>query len=218
MKEKLTPKQKKFALEFLISGNITDAAKNAGYSERSARQIGSLNLTKPNVVEYMNEILDKTKSEEVATTEEVLEFLTSVMRGNVAEQFGLDPAIADRTKAAQLLMKRFNDDQRMDLELTKLEIRFKENMPGEQEQDNFLDALNITARGEDLVLLLRAAVLTNEDIAAELFTCLKLGIGYDVMYKKNWIPMQRKDFQGYRRKTLETVERLLLMRDIEMEE
>lgn len=145
MKEKLTPKQKKFALEFLISGNITDAAKNAGYSERSARQIGSLNLTKPNVVEYMNEILDKTKSEEVATTEEVLEFLTSVMRGNVAEQFGLDPAIADRTKAAQLLMKRFNDDQRMDLELTKLEIRFKENMPGEQEQDNFLDALNIIA-------------------------------------------------------------------------
>lgn len=145
MKEKLTPKQKKFALEFLISGNITDAAKKAGYSERSARQIGSLNLTKPNVVEYMNEILDKTKSEEVATTEEVLEFLTSVMRGDVAERFGLDPAIADRTKAAQLLMKRFNDNQRMELELTKLEIRFKESMPEEQEQDNFLDALNITA-------------------------------------------------------------------------
>ena len=62
------------------------------------------------------------------------------------------------------------------------------------------------ARGEDLVLLLRAAVLTNEDIAAELFTCLKLGIGYEVIYKK------------HRRKTLETVERLLLMRDIEMEE
>ena len=122
MKEKLTSKQKKFALEFLISGNITDAAKKAGYSERSARQIGSLNLTKPNVVEYMNEILEKTKSEEVATTEEVLEFLTSVMRGDIAEQFGLDPAITDRTKAAQLLMKRFNDNQRMDLELTKLEI------------------------------------------------------------------------------------------------
>ena len=145
MKEKLTSKQKKFALEFLVSGNITGAAKKAGYSERSARQIGSLNLTKPNVVEYMNEILDKTKSEEVATTEEVLEFLTSVMRGNVAEQFGLDPSITDRTKAAQLLMKRFNDDQRMDLELTKLEIRFKESMPEEQEQDNFLDVLNITA-------------------------------------------------------------------------
>ena len=108
-----------------------------------ARTIGSLNLTKPNVVEYMNEILEKTKSEEVATTEEVLEFLTSVMRGDIAEQFGLDPAITDRTKAAQLLMKRFNDNQRMDLELTKLEIRFKENMPGEQ--DNILDALNITA-------------------------------------------------------------------------
>lgn len=145
MKEKLTSKQKKFALEFLISGNITNAAKKAGYSERSARQIGSLNLTKPNIVEYMKEVLNKAKSKEVATTEEVLEFLTSVMRGDIAEQFGLDPAIADRTKAAQLLMKRFNDDQRMDLELTKLEIRFKENMPGEQGQDNFPDALNITA-------------------------------------------------------------------------
>ncbi len=145
MKEKLTSKQKKFALEFLISGNITNAAKKAGYSERSARQIGSLNLTKPNIVEYMKEVLNKAKSKEVATTEEVLEFLTSVMRGDIAEQFGLDPAIADRTKAAQLLMKRFNDNQRMDLELTKLEIRFKENMPGEQGQDNFLDALNITA-------------------------------------------------------------------------
>ena len=145
MKEKLTAKQKKFALEFLISGNITDAAKKAGYSERSARQIGSLNLTKPNVVEYMNEVVNKAKSEEVATTEEVLEFLTSVMRGNVAEQFGLNPAIADRTKAAQLLMKRFNDDQRMNLELTKLEIRFKESMPEVHERDNFLDALNITA-------------------------------------------------------------------------
>lgn len=145
MKEKLTSKQKKFALEFLISGNITDAAKKAGYSERSARQIGSLNLTKPNVVEYMNEILEKTKSEEVATTEEVLEFLTSVMRGDIAEQFGLGPAITDRTKAAQLLMKRFNDDQRMNLELTKLEIRFKESMPEVHERDNFLDALNITA-------------------------------------------------------------------------
>lgn len=145
MKEKLTSKQKKFALEFLISGNITDAAKKAGYSERSARQIGSLNLTKPNVVEYMKEVLNKAKSKEVATTEEILEFLTSVMRGDVAEQFGLDPAITDRTKAAQLLMKRFNDDQRMDMELTKLEIRFKESMPEEQGQDNFLDALNITA-------------------------------------------------------------------------
>lgn len=83
MKEKLTSKQKKFALEFLISGNITDAAKKAGYSERPARQIGSLNLTKPNVVEYMNEILEKTKSEEVATTEEVLEFLTSVVKESI---------------------------------------------------------------------------------------------------------------------------------------
>lgn len=72
------------------------------------------------------------------------------------------------------------------------------------------------ARGQDLVLVFHAALLTNENIAAELFTNLKFGIGYDNICKKSWIPMQRKDFQGYRRKALETVERLLIMQNIEV--
>ena len=39
--KKLTIKQKKFADEYIISGNATQAAINAGYSEKTARKIGS---------------------------------------------------------------------------------------------------------------------------------------------------------------------------------
>lgn len=45
----MTPKQEKFVLEYLIDLNATQASIRAGYSEDTARQIGSENLTKPNI-------------------------------------------------------------------------------------------------------------------------------------------------------------------------
>ena len=44
---KLTLKQKRFADEYIISGNATDAAKKAGYSEKTAFTIATENLKKP---------------------------------------------------------------------------------------------------------------------------------------------------------------------------
>ena len=44
---KLTPKQKAFADEYLICGNVTEAAKKAGYSGKTAAVIGNENLKKP---------------------------------------------------------------------------------------------------------------------------------------------------------------------------
>ena len=43
---KLTIKQKKFADEYIICGNATQAAIKAGYSKKTAYQIGSANLQK----------------------------------------------------------------------------------------------------------------------------------------------------------------------------
>lgn len=48
-----TPKQKAFADEFLKCGNQTEAAKRAGYSEKTARQAGAENMKKPVVLEYI---------------------------------------------------------------------------------------------------------------------------------------------------------------------
>ena len=45
--EKLTPKQQRFVTEYLKSGNATEAAKQAGYSEKTAFRIGAENLQKP---------------------------------------------------------------------------------------------------------------------------------------------------------------------------
>ena len=48
--DKLTPKQKAFADNYIISGNATDAAKKAGYKEKAAYAIGSENLRKPKIM------------------------------------------------------------------------------------------------------------------------------------------------------------------------
>ncbi len=48
---KLTPKQQRFAEEYLIDLNATQAAIRAGYSKRTAEKIGSENLRKPEVAE-----------------------------------------------------------------------------------------------------------------------------------------------------------------------
>ena len=51
MKAKLTPKQNRFVEEYLIDLNATKSASRAGYSEKTARQIGSENLSKPAIQE-----------------------------------------------------------------------------------------------------------------------------------------------------------------------
>lgn len=60
--KKLTAKQEMFCKEYLIDLNGTQAAIRAGYSEGTAKEIASENLTKPNIQEYLTEI--KAKREE----------------------------------------------------------------------------------------------------------------------------------------------------------
>lgn len=115
---KLTLKQQRFADEYIICGNATEAAIRAGYAEKTARFIGAENLTKPNIKSYIDERLAELKSEKVADQQEVLEFLTSVMRGEKQEQtlcsigelgqqvIDIDVGAKDRIKAAELLGKR----------------------------------------------------------------------------------------------------------------
>ena len=58
----------------------------------------------------------------VAAEEELMAFLSSVVRGNVMDQFGLEPTLADRLRAAENLMKRYavGDDKETNA-LTKLD-------------------------------------------------------------------------------------------------
>lgn len=104
---KLTPKQKLFAEYYIQSGNATEAAKKAGYSEKAARQIGTENLAKPSISAYIAERMGGLDKSLIAESDEVLKFYTAVMRGEVKDQFGLDASLSDRLKAGDSLMKRY---------------------------------------------------------------------------------------------------------------
>lgn len=102
----LNDRQKAFADYFLECGNATEAAKRAGYSEKTARQMGAENLSKPSISAYIKQRTAEQDAARVASADEVLRFYTSVMRGEVKDAFGLDAGLAERLKAADSLYKR----------------------------------------------------------------------------------------------------------------
>lgn len=119
----MTDKQKRFCDEYLIDCNATKAAIRAGYSEKTARQIGEENLSKLDIKNYIDEQLQKIKSAKIADTQEVMEYLTSVLRGesksseivvegigdgcSEAKEMFKEPSEKDKLKAAELLGKRY---------------------------------------------------------------------------------------------------------------
>ena len=80
----LTPKPKAFADEYIKNGgNATQAAIKAGYSKRSARVIGKENLTKPNIIQYINERLNPIEKKRKLSAEDALNELIDIWQGEV---------------------------------------------------------------------------------------------------------------------------------------
>ena len=120
---KLTEKQKRFCDEYLIDLNATQAAIRAGYSKKTAFTIANENLKKPYIKGYIDERLKQLEDKRIAKADEVLKYLTSVMRNEVKEEVVVvegkgdgcssartikkDMSAKDRNKAAELLGKRY---------------------------------------------------------------------------------------------------------------
>lgn len=115
---KLTAKQRKFCDEYIKSGNATEAYFKAGYqikSNEAARANASRMLTKANIKEYIETRLKQLESKKLAGAREVLEYLTSVMRGEQTESVATAKGIydnvpvsaKDRISAAKELLKRY---------------------------------------------------------------------------------------------------------------
>jgi phage terminase small subunit len=85
MSKKFTEKQRRFADEYIITGNITEAAIKAGYSKNYANAQGYKLLENVGIKNYINERLEELKSQKVADQQEIMEFLTSIIRGEVSE-------------------------------------------------------------------------------------------------------------------------------------
>lgn len=127
---KLTLKQKRFADEYIITGNATESAVKAGYSKKYANTNASKLLQNTTIKKYIDERLEILDSEKIADQKEVLQYLSAVMRGEHKEktlisigEFGqeivdIDVGAKDRLKAAELLGKRyklFTDKVEMDV-------------------------------------------------------------------------------------------------------
>ncbi len=96
-KEKiLTEKQKRFIDYYIKYADATKAAVEAGYSKKTARQIGSENLSKLN--SYIQVKLKEKEKERIASQDEVLRYFTSIMRNAVEDT-------NDRTRCAEALAK-----------------------------------------------------------------------------------------------------------------
>lgn len=83
--KKMTAKQQRFCDEYLIDLDGTKAAIRAGYSEKTAAVIASENLRKPNIQEYIEKRMAEKEDALIAKQDEVMKYLTSVMRREYAE-------------------------------------------------------------------------------------------------------------------------------------
>jgi phage terminase small subunit len=78
---KLTARQRAFIDEYVLCRNATLAAKNAGYSPKTARHQGSVLLTNPHIQAAIGAIQATEHTAAVATFEESCERLTDILRG-----------------------------------------------------------------------------------------------------------------------------------------
>lgn len=123
---KLTPRQKDFCEYYLQTGNAAEAARKAGYSEKTARVIGPENLSKPAISEYITKRRAEMDKALIADSDEVLRFYSAVMRGEVRDQFGLEASLSDRLKAGDSLMKRYASSDRSQDAMERLDGLLKE--------------------------------------------------------------------------------------------
>ena len=115
----MNARQRRFCDEYLIDCNATQAAIRAGYNEKTAYSQGQRMLKNVELKRYIDEQLERIHNERTADAQEVLEYLTSVMRGKEKEETlqligegvqtitDIDVSAKDRLKAAELIGKRY---------------------------------------------------------------------------------------------------------------
>lgn len=152
---RLTAKQKKFVDSYIADSNATKAALEAGYSKRTARFVGAENLTKPNIKAAIDERMKRLESDKIAKAAEVLQYFTTVLRGEAKETIivstpdGADavenePSIKDRMAAGKELLKRYpGDDEMFKAQLDKLQAE-ADILKAKAKRETSEDTSNIT--------------------------------------------------------------------------
>ena len=98
---RLTERQRRFADLYLELGNASEAAEQAGFKRSYAQGA----KRQPAVKAYMQQRLQDARQRHIASADEVLEFLTEVMRGEIDGERP-EKNSSPRMKAAELLGRR----------------------------------------------------------------------------------------------------------------
>lgn len=105
----LTPKQKAFADEYIKNGgNASDAARKAGYSEKTAYSMGQQNLKKLKVSSYIaakQSLIEKQKGTDIMSLAEIQQRRSMIARGELTDSFGFAPDFSDQLKSMNDLEK-----------------------------------------------------------------------------------------------------------------
>lgn len=132
-KKHLNKRQLDFIQEYMKTNNITQSATKAGYSPKTAAVQGCNLLKNVKVRNYIDAINERLESAKIADIQEVMEYLTSVMRGEAKDQFDMDVSIQDRTRAAGELARRLDVKSRnLNVECA---VNIIDNIPNEVDEN-----------------------------------------------------------------------------------
>lgn len=110
---KMTEKQKRFCDEYLVDLNATQAAIRAGYSTKTAAVIATENLRKPNIKEYIDKRMEEKEKSLIADQDEVLRYLTSVLRGESQSEVVVIESTGDFMSQARTMQKAPDEKERL---------------------------------------------------------------------------------------------------------
>ena len=113
MEKRMTAKQKRFCDEYLIDLNATQAAIRAGYSKKTANRIGTENLSKLVIKQYIDKRMAEKESELIADQDEVLKYLTSVLRGESESEIVVVEGVGDGCSEARNIQKTPDEKERL---------------------------------------------------------------------------------------------------------
>lgn len=102
---KFTLREIAFIFAYLASGNASQAVIEAGYKSKAPDKYGGALLARDGIREELAAQIAKREEATIAKPTEILQFYTSVMRGEVLDQFGIEASIDTRIKAANELAK-----------------------------------------------------------------------------------------------------------------
>ena len=82
----MTSRQIRFCFAYASSGNATQSAIEAGYSEKTARSQGQRLLTNADIQNFLNQLAEERESKKIADAKEMQEVLTSIIRQELEEE------------------------------------------------------------------------------------------------------------------------------------